>query len=464
MDTTARTTNGALQYHIDSVAEFFTQVGAAAPIDDLYTLFAAAMQENKDLAVRALLWSYDCRGGAGRRSNFIALLPRAINNKTLTADEAKNIIKLVPELGRWDAVYKIAESCTDRNIQCYALDMICKALLEHNALCAKWMPRKGLIAARIRGYFNKVLHVAMSAKQYRQLLVKSTRVVETQMSANKWHEIDYASVPSVAGARYRNAFTRHDMLRHAEYIRAVAAGNAKMNTAVLYPHDIARMLKATVPYDVIDTAWKALPDIPDILDNVLCMADVSGSMTTCISGAVTALDVAVTLGIYFSERAQGPWRNKILTYSAVPKIISMQEDSFTAKYKTIQNASPNPYNTNIRAAYRAIVQFGKENNVPDAQMPKALLILSDMQFDSIGPKSIDSDLKRTFRDAGYSVPHLIYWNLDSHCNGVPICGVLSEDSVEYSGYSAKGVQTVLGSRSMLDVVLETLMVDRYQWQ
>lgn len=463
MNTTTTTTNGALQYHIDPVVEFFTQVGAKAPEEQIYSLFKKAVTANKDLAVRSLLWSYDCRGGAGRRDNFLTILPHAVNAHLLTEEEAKAILNLIPELGRWDALCRLAESIKSKSIQSYALNMICEALLAGNALCAKWMPRKGLMAARIIGYFSKVLDHPMNHKQYRQLLVKNTNVVETLMSANNWQGIDYEHVPSVAGARYRNAFDRHDLDRHQAYIKAVAKGEAKMNTAALYPHDITRMLAGNVDYKIVDTAWKSLQDIP-VNGNILCMADVSESMETTISGSVSALDVALTMAIYFAERAKGMWRNMIMTYSAVPELIALEEDyDFIDKYYKIKRGSPNPYNTNIQLAYRKILQLGVDNGIPKEDMPTALVILSDMQFDDIGPKSIDDDIKESFIAAGYDIPKLIYWNLNGYCNGVPISSVLSSDSVEYSGYSPRGIETVLGDRTMVDVLLETVNIDRYKW-
>lgn len=463
MNTTT-TTNGALQYRIDPVVEFFTQVGAKTPEEQIYSLFKKAVAANKDLAVRSLLWSYDCRGGAGRRANFLTILPHAVNAHLLTEEEAKAILTLIPELGRWDALCKLAESIKSKSIQSYALNMICEALLEGNSLCAKWMPRKGLMAARIMGYFSKVLEQPMNHKQYRQLLVKNTKVVETLMSANNWQGIDYEHVPSVAGSRYRNAFDRHDYERHQAYIKAVANGEAKMNTSALYPHDIARMIAGMVGRGVINTAWKSLQDIP-VNGNILCMADVSGSMGCAnVSGSITAMNVAITMAIYFAERAKGMWRNMIMTYSAVPELIALDEgDTFTAKYYKVEQGSPSPLSTDIQLAYRKILRLGVNNGIPKEDMPSALVILSDMQFDGIGPKSIDDDIKASFIAAGYDIPKLIYWNLNSYCNGVPISSVLSKDSVEYSGYSPRGIETVLGDRTMVDVLLETVNIDRYKW-
>lgn len=457
---TTTTTNGATQFRLEPVVEFFTQVGAAtSDMEALSELFYSAVECNKDFAIRSLLWSYDCRGGAGRRYNFLELLPRAINNDMLNVYEVSAIIDKIPELGRWDAVYKIAERVKPSSVQLYALHKIVDALNNGDSLCAKWMPRKGLMAARIRGLMHK------SAKEYRKILVNNTNVVESLMSKGKWSDIQYEHVPSVAGARYRAAFNRHDYERHTKYIDSVLSGEAKMNTNVLYPHDVARMVLSDVSTSVVDATWNSLPSILEDVGNIVCMADVSGSMTAPVSGGVSAMNVAISLGIYFAERATGLWSNKLVTYSGIPKILDLSGLSgFCEKYSAVLSGSPDPLNTDIRRAYREILKVCISGKVPQDQMPKAMLILSDMQFDHIGPKSIGEDIKQSFKDAGYMVPKLIYWNLRGHCNGVPISSALSEDSVEYSGFTPRGIETVLGSRTEIDLMLDTINKDRYDWR
>ena len=76
------------------------------------------------------------------------------------------------------------------------VQLIKQALSEGNGLCAKWMPRKGHIAEALR------IGMGMTPKQYRKTLVHLTKVVETQMCANKWNEINYEHVPSKAHQIY----------------------------------------------------------------------------------------------------------------------------------------------------------------------------------------------------------------------------------------------------------------------
>lgn len=462
-NNTAVTANGATQYHIETVLELFTCAGTETNDADLfYDMFARSLNENKDLAVRTMLWSYDCRGGAGRRSNFLRVIPKAINDGHLTETEAKAIIDMVPELGRWDAVFKMAENIKNKTIQSFALDKICKALLNGDRLCAKWMPRKGLMAERIRGYFNKVLNHPLSRKGYRKLLVTNTDVVESIMSRNDWSSINYETVPSVAGARYSRAFSRHDSDRYDKYLGDVAKGEAKINTSVLYPHDIARMYES-VDKEAVDTYWSNIHDY-EVDGNILCMADVSGSMEVLISGKVSAISVALSLAIYFSERATGLWKDQVMLFSGTPELCSLSGyTGFSEKYEFLRQASPDPFNTDIRLAYIKLLQYAKNNNTPTKDMPKALVILSDMQFDYIGPEAIDEDIKQSFREAGYDVPRLIYWNLFGYCNGVPVSTVLSADSVMFSGYDPKGIECVLGTRTLMDIFMDTVNVERYSW-
>lgn len=53
----------------------------------------------------------------------------------------------------------------------------------------------------------------MTERQYQHTLANLSRyllVVEQQMTAKQWEEIDYQRVPSRANLQYNSAFLRHD--------------------------------------------------------------------------------------------------------------------------------------------------------------------------------------------------------------------------------------------------------------
>ena len=83
---------------------------------------------------------------------------------------------------------------------------------------ATWTPRKGPIAAEVRAFFG------MTPKQYRKQLVAMTKVVETQMCAKDWDNINFNHVPSQASRLYKKA-------SNASCASAVMAADAISSTA-----------------------------------------------------------------------------------------------------------------------------------------------------------------------------------------------------------------------------------------
>ena len=225
----ARTTNGmkARQSTANACVDLFYNLGASRG-KNIIPQFTAAYVENADLALRIVQWARDVRGGAGEREIFRQVLTHL--EKTNPADAARLITK-VPELGRFDDLL-VFES---KEMKATAYALLGDYLRQKNGLAAKWTPRKGKIAAEIREFFG------MSPKQYRKTLVGMTTVVETQMCANDWDNINYSHVPSVAHSRYKKAFGRHGTT-YAEYITKLVKGEAgvKINANAIFPHDVLK--------------------------------------------------------------------------------------------------------------------------------------------------------------------------------------------------------------------------------
>ena len=89
--------------------------------------------------------------------------------------------------------------------------LIKDSLTNGDALCAKWMPRKGDVANRLRKLFR------FTPKEYRKMLVNLTNVVESKMCAKDWESIDYSKLPSLASSRYQKSFVKNDTERYDEY-------------------------------------------------------------------------------------------------------------------------------------------------------------------------------------------------------------------------------------------------------
>ena len=461
----ARTENGmkALASTANTVVDLFYKIGASRG-KDITKDFVSAFVENKELTLRVAQWARDVRGGAGERQIFRDIL--VYLEKTDT-EAASLIMNKVPELGRWDDLLVF----TDPTLKAQAFGLIKQAINEGNGLCAKWMPRQGATAAELRKFME------MTPKSYRKTLVGLTNVVETKMCARDWDNIDFSKLPSLASARYRTAFHKNSE-KFKEYVAKLASGDksVKVNAGAVYPYDVlksvimqgwgAKTLTQT-DRDFIVAQWEALPNFVGDA-NILPMVDVSGSMS-CLAGGpkskstVRCIDVAVSLGLYLADKNKGMFKDVFCTFSSKPELLNLK-GNVIQKAEQMEQSSWE-MGTNVIAAFKKVLDVAKKGNVSDEEMPRALLVLSDMQFDQCASfdDSAMQSIKRNFEAAGYTVPAVVFWNISSHAN-VPV--KFDQRGVALvSGFSPTIVKSVLAAdlsnMTPEAIMLQTVMNPRY---
>lgn len=457
----ARTENGmkARKSTANPAVDLFFKIGASRG-KNIVPDFTSAYVQNPDVALRIAAWSRDARGGAGERQIFRDIL------KYLESTNIKAAIALmskVPEVGRWDDLLVVETSALKQ----YAFELIKNALESNNGLCAKWMPRKGDIAVELRN------HLGWSPKFYRKRLVELTKVVEQKMCAKEWDEINFSHVPSVASARYKKAFNRNTT-KYAEYVAQLVKGEnpeVKVNASVVYPYDVlkGRISNYGVKFDItemdlIQKQWESLPNyVGDA--NILPLVDVSGSMT-CPAGKNTklsCLEVAVSLGLYLADKNTGKFKDTFLTFSGNPELLHLKGNINQKIDQMVKSAWA--MDTNLHKAFEKILSVAVKGQVPQEEMPKMLLILSDMQFNACVTfdDSAMQMIERSYATAGYEMPKVVFWNLNAHSN-VPVKFDESGTAL-VSGFSPAIVKPLL-SGNMEEftpeaIMLKTVMIDRY---
>ena len=366
--TITRTENGMKTFDSSksNLVDLFFSIGASRG-KDLSTEFARALAQDETLALRLLMWARDVRGGAGEREVVRKIL---LNLEKTNPEALARVLPHLAEFGRWDdlLIFKTKE------VKAKAFTMIGDALRAKNGLAAKWMPRQGALAAEIRTFFG------MSPKFYRKSLVELSKTVEQNMCAQDWTNINYSHVPSLAAARYQKAFKKHDAAGYEAYKAALVTGDAKVNAAAVYPYDVIKSHKFGGDATVMQAQWDALPNyIGDEL--VLPMCDVSGSMSCPVGGNanLTCMDVCVSLGLYLADKNTGPFKDMFLTFSAKSKI-EILKGNLTSKLAQLQRSQWD-MNTNLNAAFDEVLRVAKAGKVNAEDMPKYILIMSDMQFD-----------------------------------------------------------------------------------
>ena len=434
---------------MNALVDLFFAIGASRG-KDMTKAFEKAIVANETLALRLLMWARDVRGGAGEREVVRKILTYMEKNHPAALER---ILPLIPEYGRFDDLLVFRTQAFKEK----AYVIIGDALRAGNGLAAKWMPRKGPIAVEIRNFFG------MSPKQYRKSLVALTKVVEQDMCAKRWNMIEYSHVPSLAAARYQKAFNRNDPMGYAKYKSKLATGEAKINANAVYPYDVIKSGKFGGDHAVMQAQWDALPRyIGDEL--VLPMCDVSGSMGCPVGGNdnLSCMDVCVSLGLYLADKNTGPFKDMFLTFSATPKI-NVLKGNLRSKLRQLETADWG-MNTNLNAAFDEILRVAVKGKVKAADMPKYLLIMSDMEFDRCTrfDDSAMQMIQRKFEAAGYEVPKIVFWNLNARAGNVPVKYNMKNVAL-VSGFSPSIMTAVLGAKDMspVSVMLETLNSERY---
>lgn len=459
----ARTANGmkARATTASKVLDLFSKVGGARG-SILTREFNAAMSEDRDLTIRALLWTRDIREGAGERKQFRGLLTELEKSNP---ELAGKIMHKVPELGRWDDLFAYQDPINRKK----ALRMYADALMNGDGLAAKWAPRekstKKELARELRVFMQ------MSPREYRKMLSGLTDVVEQKMCAKEWNKINFSHVPSLASARYQKAFGRNAGEAYSAYLRELQKPQekrdpkVKINAGAVYPYDVVK----SVWYGNVGVAneqWKALPNYVGN-SNVIPLVDTSGSMTIQVASNMTAMDVAISLGLYVSEKNTGDFKDLFLNFSSNAK---MQKLTGTLSERMAQMKNGYIGSTNLHSAFDEILRIAVRGNVPQDEMPDTLLIFSDMQFNSCCryDDSAQEMIRRKYAKAGYAVPRIVYWNLSPYYGRENAPVRFDEKGTAYvSGFSPSLAKAVLANDledyTPYNVMLKTLMVDRYTY-
>lgn len=372
--------------------------------------FIKAFYENKVVALKILFWGRDVRGGAGERSTFRIIWRWVCQNHPEIA--VKNL-SYVDFLGRWDDHLCGIGTPVENSI----VERIQTAIEDKNQLAAKWMPRKGKTANILRKKFK------MSAKKYRKFLVDNTNVVEQKICSKNWSSIEYSKLPSLALSRYGDYFRKNDGERYSSFLTAVSTGEVKINTGAIYPYDVIKNLRHGDSKTAVEQ-WVNLPNyMEENGDLILPLVDVSGSMNRPIGSNpnVTAMDVALSLGLYISERNFGQFKDYFMTFSRRSKLQHLV-GNLPSRLDQLMR-SEWQMNTNIVSVFQEILSFAKINSVPASDMPTKIIILSDMEFDrctSTPNNSVMESIEDLYYEAGYVIPKIIFWNIISTGNNVPV--------------------------------------------
>lgn len=429
------TENGATAYNSTGEAclDLFGTIGALRkrPTSEVESLFVEAFKENPLMATKILFYARDIREGCGERKVFRDLI------KYLAKYHKEAIIPnldLIGVYGRYDDLYALIGTPVEDEMWVAMKKQFEEDVDNYKkgnaiSLLAKWIktPDASSKATRELGIKTsiKLGYKVYDFKRILRNLRKHIDIVEAHMSAKEWDKIKYSEVPSRAMLIYRNAFMKHDTNRFAEFTAKAVNGEEKINSSTLYPYDIVEKVFRNEYDDTLEAQWRQLPNYVEEGTNAIVMADVSGSM----SGRPMATSIG--LAMYFAERNIGAYHNMFMTFSGNPTIVNLKGETLQQKVKFLERADWG-MNTNLERAFEKVLKIAIDNHIPQEEMVKSIIVISDMEIDYCADRSWSfyDAMKRRFAEAGYDIPNIVFWNVDSrnnvfhadaHRKGVQLC-------------------------------------------
>lgn len=329
------------------------------------------------------------------------------------------------------------------------------------SLAAKWAPSEGKHFDIKYGFAEDMANILFSNKDkpkkiYRLLLTKlreQLNIVERLTTDGRWYEIEYSKVPAKAHRLLRKAFLKNAPEHYKEYLNNLKKCTEKINFKGTHPHELAgtyfgktsRSFYNNIEIDeTIEGQWKALVnDIKEkgFLDNTIAVSDVSGSM---LEPSCLPMSVSIALGILIAQCCSGTFHNKIISFNKTPKVHNLKGESLKDMVDFTKNIDFG-LNTDIDRVFELLLNTAKLTDCKD--MVKNIVIISDMQFDqAIGRNKLSAfdRNKKMFEEAGYTLPKVIFWNVNGKIENIPVKSH-EAGTILISGFSAELLKDLINN-------------------
>jgi len=431
--------------------DLFYKASRGIDQDSIKDLLFESWIENKLDTLKIIAYTRDIRGGKGERC-----ISRCMLNwlATLYPDYLKaNLYNYVCTYGRFDDVIAVFGTCLEEyGIELWANKLkedMKKTINEPVSLVAKWIPSENKALDKKYNVVSKLCKVLKISKKelrvnYLTPLRKRIDLLESKMCLKKWEDIDFETVSSVAmkiHGRPEMAFERNQRERFEKYKQDLKSGRAKVNGKILFPNDVVgEYLEASHKDELLEAQWRALFE----------KSREFGNLSNCL---VVLPSPNTALGILISSATTNEWRDLVLTIGSKPQFCTLQKESL---YSKIQNLSIFPKNKDIDfdlvKTLDLILDIAIKNKFSIEKMPKKLIVASDTQVE-INRKEYQSLVDR-YNKNGYSVPFIVFWNVNGNGNIVKN----SEINLSFvSGYSANVLKSIIHCQELPEQTSYTIM-------
>lgn len=428
------------------------------------SLFQKAFSENRELALKNMLYLRDIRGGLGERDSFRTCF------RYLCKKHRKYAVRLFPAIqkyGRYDDFWSTLGSPAEKEMIALIEKQLQSDIANYNegkpySLLSKWLPsiNAGSSDARAKGLLLAA-RLGYTKAGYRKILtrLRKGKIIENHLREGDF-SFSYESVPAKALSKYRSTFEKKDTARYQDFIRLALTNPAAIKTGTLFPYDIIGEYSknmTSLQKKAMQAKWNALPRSSDA-SSTLVVRDGSGSMAYCQNGL--PLKIATSLAILFAEQLTGVFANHFITFSAKPELVELPS-TWDLSQKLAYSYTFDDYtNTDISKVYDLVLQTSLKINNPKDYIQR-IVIISDMEFDA-GTENVPTyeSMRHRFETANIPLPEVIYWNVNSR--HPHFAARADQPNIRFvSGASHHVIDAILGGKDTNAVAMMERVLERY---
>lgn len=387
-------------------------------------------------------------------------------------------IWVLPMVGSWKDLWTLmfyditlGTKCIDHEI---IFDLINQGLKckTHMELIKKFMPRiktktkcttpwTQITNDLAREYAN---YNGLSYKDYNKLKTSGTaHDFQKLICSGRFNDINWNLIPGRALSKIASQkfLTKHELEKNytdwvlaqptvkftgyvyelAKEVMNTSGWSARANKMPLYK-------KITIDKQFDELVRKAVED-GNILGNVWCALDTSGSMTSKVVGDISAFDICISLGVFFSTINTGAFHKNVIMFDNVSRVKQLN-GGFCDMITDIIRSNTAWGGTNFQSVIDEIVRIRKQNpNIPLEDFPQTLLVVSDMQFNPAG-RNVNTNYEEMKKKLYEAFPtefvdsmKFIWWQVTGRTSDVP--ATLDDNGCYFfSGFDGSIVSLLLG--------------------
>jgi hypothetical protein len=175
------------------------------------------------------------------------------------------------------------------------------------------------------------------------------------------------------------------------------------------------------------------------------------------------LDVACAVGLIVSGTVSSPFKNNVITFNDTPEFVLIDDGDIDKRYFQLRHINWGG-STNIKATFEMILSRGKAAGLKNEQMPKRIIIVSDMQFNTVEGRNSTNfeEIDRMYMESDYDRPTIVFWNVNGNTDDFPVT-VDDNNTAMISGFSPSILKSVMNTKefSPYSIMRETLDDERY---